>query len=207
MICALHGQRVDRKFKACILASSQEVRTNISNTKPARFRRAGFSIASRSPIGNYHGMKALKVLLYLVIGIYAVAIFLPPEDEQAGATRCLGDKGSILYNLTTPVGDDCPESSESAQTSAPVEAEPADPRMVVRGLCRRIILETLHDPRSADWDDGRLWRFTDDGDGRYTIHPTLRASNAMGATIRTGFRCEVQRNGPDDWSLVALNEI
>jgi len=131
-----------------------------------------------------------------------VAGWIFRSDDSGLETRCPGDGGSLLYNLFTPVGDDCP----TTPTNAAVDAEPVSPRMVARGRCRQIILTVLHNPRSAEWDDARNWRFTEDGDGRYTIFPTLRATNAMGATIRTQFRCQIQQDG-DSWSLVALEEI
>lgn len=148
----------------------------------------------------------LNALFAFFAFAFAVAYFnglgiFSPDYEPTQSTRCPGDSGSILHGLTTPIGDDCPDQP----TEDREEAQPVDPRYVVRSRCRQIILSVLHDPRSADWDDGRSWLFEDHGDGRYTIYPTLRASNSMGVTIRTRFRCEV-RNEDGEWSLVALEE-
>jgi|GEM_PF-3978149 len=149
----------------------------------------------------------IKALVGFFVFAFAIAYFndlgmFAPDYDASEFTRCPGDSGSILHRLITPTGDDCPDQPRTNDE----DAQPTDPRMVVRGRCRQIILSVLHDPRSADWDDARNWRFEDHGDGRYTIYPTLRATNAMGATIRTRFRCEVQ-NDSGEWSLVALDEF
>jgi hypothetical protein len=138
---------------------------------------------------------ALAIAYFNDLGMFA------PDSQASQSTRCPDDSGSVLYRATTPIADDC--SDQSAADNQ--ETNPLDARMVVRGRCRQIILSVLHNPRSADWDDARGWHFEDHGDGRYTIYPTLRATNAMGATIRTRFRCEV-READGEWSLLALEE-
>jgi len=135
-----------------------------------------------------------------------------PTEQRERVTRCPGDAGSFLYKMLTPIGDDCetPVTADRQDPRPDAALEAADPetaRAVLRYRCRQIILRVLNDPGSAEWDDARNWRFTDDGDGVYTIYPTLRAKNALGAIVRTGFRCQVQEVAPEEWELLALEEI
>ncbi|TVP94579.1 MAG: hypothetical protein EA338_12740 [Roseinatronobacter sp.] len=174
-------------------------------------------------------VKISKIVIFVVLGGYALAgiigftqgtgIFDPErssasdsEPARERVTRCPGDAGSFLYKMLTPIGDDCvtPVTADRQDPSPDAALEAADPetaRAVLRYRCRQIILRVLNDPGSAEWDDARNWRFTDDGDGVYTIYPTLRAKNALGAIVRTGFRCQVQEVAPEEWELLALEEI
>jgi len=146
-----------------------------------------------------------KLLGFIAIVVFVMWVFKPEDDEAASNTRCPGDEGSMLYKALTPIGDDC--NGETAQAAPePVEMTVADYRLVARNRCRRVIETVLNDPGSVQWDDGQQWRITDDAENTWTVYPTLRAANALGATVRATFRCQVQIDG-DDWELLALEEI
>ena len=112
----------------------------------------------------------------------------------------------MLYKMLTPIGEDCAKSEPKVEPVA-VELTQDALRGVASYRCKAIIETALNDPGSVQWDDDTRWRVTDDAENTWTVYPTLRAKNAFGALVRGAFRCQVSRDGPDNWSLLSLEQI
>lgn len=103
--------------------------------------------------------------------------------------------------------------SWTSDTMNPPKAEmsPEDKMLSdARWACQQAIRDILHDPDSAEWGmrSGNWyarWPARIDGDV-VTVAPQFRATNAIGATVLTSWRCSI-RMTDDSWTFLELTEL
>ena len=85
-------------------------------------------------------------------------------------------------------------------------AEPPDPFSAARGACRFALMETLHDPESAELNRSGRWYVERQKDGAILVQPSGRAKNAFGAYINSVWDCVVREEG-ENLRVVKLQQV
>lgn len=135
-------------------------------------------------------MKAIKIMLGGMLSFYAVGAVL-----------------GYLNGWGMWADDYVPPAKPAPVDQAAHDAKRREEfkRFDAAAVCQTSITDALNDPGSADFDPLHTWRLTENSDTVWTVYPTLRAKNAFGAMIHTGFACQIQLTG-EQWSLLALEE-
>lgn len=108
---------------------------------------------------------------------------------------------AVVGILASPARQRPAQATPDQLLAVEIAARPS----AARAACRAFVERSLNDPGSAEWIDRTGW-FTQEGPpDEFRVNVRLRAKNAFGALVLSGFRCRVRREG-GDWRLVALDQ-
>ena len=75
-----------------------------------------------------------------------------------------------------------------------------------RSVCKQFVTKTLHDPKSAEFDDFRSYPAKEIKPGLYHVQVKLSAKNGFNAMRRIMVNCKTQVTGGGDWTAVSIKE-
>lgn len=79
--------------------------------------------------------------------------------------------------------------------------EPGSEDITAEIMCEGFIESELVSPASAEYTHTS----TEFNDPVYTVVGYVDSDNALGATLRSDYTCEVRRSGEDEWTLLSLD--
>lgn len=133
------------------------------------------------------GNTALVIFLAVVAGYYFVGEPSESTDQAEGENQSTDEQsGSDWSNYS--------DAERSNQASSWAQYH-----------CKQLLSESLHDPRSAQWEPSYEWP-TVVRENSVVVTASLRASNGFGALVFSRYRCELEYD-EKNWRVKSLEPL